>query len=270
MAGDPTPALKHFGPPLATARRVLIVLPGALTPLSRLRPVAEQDASDIPRMEMAFPGLDGRPLDHPVWINAAARNVALYLAQSPVKRVDIVGFSAGAAIALELRGLLNAPQVVTALISAPAPVPGMILPAMRFSADVVQIALRQRTIARERIWRDAFDILLYGRDGGSPVRSDPGKAIAPAITPTLRMMLYHGAGVALWRPSRTALAARGPVRFFHGAADTISPLRAAERLAARLHDADLMRYPGAGHLAHLARPDLFDDIRGFRDQPSLG
>jgi pimeloyl-ACP methyl ester carboxylesterase len=46
-----------------------------------------------------------------------------------------------------------------------------------------------------------------------------------------------------------------PVRIYQGDADTMVPLRHAEELAARLPHADLVRWPGEGHMGTIKHVD---------------
>lgn len=247
------------------ARRILVVLPGALTPLAMFRSLTANLPADTTLIELAFPGLDGRPLDHPVRIRPVARRIAAWIETTPAQRIDLVGLSAGAAIALELRGHLAHRNVTTALIAAPAPAPVLMVSALVFGGDILRIAWRHRGASRAVLWFEVFQILLLGRDPTQPpnLASDDGRPAGPSVVPTPRMLLYHGLAVAFWRPSRRARNARGAIRFFHGSNDPVSPAPAIRRMARKFPGADVILYPGRGHLPHILNPQLFDDIRRF-------
>jgi pimeloyl-ACP methyl ester carboxylesterase len=62
-----------------------------------------------------------------------------------------------------------------------------------------------------------------------------------------------------------------PTLLIWGERDVRSPLRVAYEFQERVPDAELVVIPGAGHLSHLERPDLFNDAvrafcRGHRSQ----
>jgi pimeloyl-ACP methyl ester carboxylesterase len=50
---------------------------------------------------------------------------------------------------------------------------------------------------------------------------------------------------------------RCPTLLINGAADSINPPALAQRLAARIPQADLIIVPGTGHAVHEERPDWF-------------
>lgn len=75
--------LRLSGAPLHTARRIVVVAPGALTRLSTFAPLTDDLPSDIALVQLAFPGLDGRPMDHPVRVRATARRIAKRLNACP-------------------------------------------------------------------------------------------------------------------------------------------------------------------------------------------
>ncbi|MEM8732341.1 MAG: alpha/beta hydrolase [Pseudomonadota bacterium] len=261
-----TAGLIWAGVPLADAARVLVIVPGALTPLRVFDPLTDPVSSDTALLLLAFPGLDGRPLDRPVRVRETARHVARILNGAPhVSRIDLVGLSAGAAICLEIRGRLTCPRVTLAAISAPAPCPRVLFGVMRMGADLIAILRENMGASWTVIWHHLFLVLLFGR-GAPPAtlpKDDSGRPVGPSITPTPKLLLYHGAGTALWRPSSAALRARSPVCFFHGARDTVSPANAIARLARRLNAAEVQLYQDRGHLPHVLNPVLFTDIRRF-------
>lgn len=257
--------LRLSGTPLSQARRVLVVVPGALTRLDAFTPLTEALPSGTALVEIAFPGLDGRPLDRPVRIRATARRLAQRLNAAPAERIDLVGISAGAGICLELRGHLTCADVTLAAIAAPAPFPDLLTTTLGMAGDLRR-ARRDHPGAPWRvIWFELFRILLFGRGDDRPelALDDRGRPPGPSVEPTFRMLAYHGTAIALWRPSSAAMRADTPLRFFHGSRDTVSPSAAIARLAARMHNADARWYRDRGHLPHIMNPQLFADIRRF-------
>lgn len=271
MKADLSPArpdrngLRLSGPPLNQARRVLVVAPGALTRLDTFAPLTAQLPSGTTLIELAFPGLDGRALDRPVRIRATARRLAAALNDSPAERIDLVGISAGAAICIELRGRLTCPDVTLAAISAPAPFPYVLFNALWMGGDILRARRQHPDAPWKVVWFELFQILMFGRTDNRPdlPLDDHGRPARPTITPSPRLLAYHGLGVAFWKPSRHAMRATTPMRCFHGSNDTVSPSGAIARFAGRLQNADVTWYRDRGHLPHLLNPQLYDDIRRF-------
>lgn len=264
--------LRLSGAPLHTARRIVVVAPGALTRLSTFAPLTDDLPSDIALVQLAFPGLDGRPMDHPVRVRATARRIAKRLNACPAQRIDLVGLSAGAAICLELRGRLTCPTVTMAAIAAPAPAPAVLAASFAMNRDIRRIHRANRGAPWKVIWFEVFEILLFGRTDTRPVVPSTRRAnpLGPSVTPTPRMLAYHGMGTALWRPSKRALQGKGPIRFFHGRRDTVSPAKALDRFVARLPEASITWYEDRGHLPHMLNPALFQAIRQFWQAPVDG
>lgn len=270
MSAAPPPpigpdGLRLTGAPLETARRVLVIAPGALTRLDTFAPLTHPLPSGTALVELAFPGLDGRPLDRPVRVRATARHLAERLNQSAAARIDLVGLSAGAAICFELRGRLTCPDVTLSVIAAPAPAPAVLTASALMSRDLLRLRRAHRGAPWKVVWFEMFQILLFGRTEAPPIlpTDSTGRPAGPSLTPTPKLLAYHGLGAAFWRPSRRAMKARTPLRFFHGRRDTVSPARALERFVARLPGADITWYDERGHLPHVLNPDLFRAIRQF-------
>ncbi|MAC82203.1 MAG: hypothetical protein CML66_29605 [Rhodobacteraceae bacterium] len=257
--------LRLSGTPLAQARRILVVTPGALTRLETFAPLTDGLPSGTALVELAFPGLDGRALDHPVRVRANGRRIAARLNESPAKRIDLVGISAGAAICFEIRGRLTCPDVTFAAIAAPAPFPYLLASVIWMGTDILKIRRRHPGAPWRVIWFEVFQLLLFGRtDRRPPLAADPGgRSAGPTITPSFRMLFFHGIGTAFWTPSRQARRPDTPVRFFHGTHDPVSPSAAIVRFAARLRNADVTWYRDRGHLPHVMNPDLYAEIRRF-------
>ncbi|MGR3804533.1 alpha/beta fold hydrolase [Marinibacterium profundimaris] len=263
--GPDRDGLRLSGTPLAEARRILVTVPGALTRLDAFDPLTENLPSGTALAELAFPGLDGRPLQGRVRMRPAARLLAKRLNAAPARRIDLVGISAGAGICLELRGLLTCPDVTLAAIAAPAPFPDLLATTMGMSSDLWRIRRAHPGADWPVIWYELFQVLMFGRDTPRPklTLDDRGRPTGPSVTPTARMLFSHGSGVAFWRPSARAMQADTPLRFFHGSHDTVSPSAGIARLAARMENADARWYRDRGHLPHIMNPQLFADIRRF-------
>ena len=257
--------LRLSGAPLDRARRILVVVPGALTRLEVFAPLTEALPSGTALVELAFPGMDGRPLDRPLRVRATARRLARRLNASPATRIDLVGISAGSAVCFELRGRLSCPDVTLAAIAAPAPFPYVAFASIWMTTDIWRAWRAHRGAPWPLIWFELFQVLLFGRVEKRPPLplDDHGRRVGPTVTPTPRLLAYHGAGVALWRPSVRAMRAQTPIRFFHGSQDTVSPSGAMARFARRVRNADVTWYRDRGHLAHVLNPDLYADIRRF-------
>lgn len=257
--------LRISGTPLDQARRILMVTPGALTRLDTFSPLTQALPSGTALVELAFPGLDGRPMDSPVRVRATGRRIAARLNASPAKRIDLVGISAGAAICFEIRGRLTCPDVTFAAIAAPAPFPYLLASVIVMGVDILKLRSQLRGEPWQVIWFEVFQILLFGhtpRRPPLPVDAG-GRTAGPSVTPTFRMLFFHGIGTAFWTPSRRARRPDTPVRFFHGTHDPVSPSAAVARFAARLKNADVTWYRDRGHLPHIMNPELYAEIRRF-------
>jgi len=203
---------------------------------------------------------DGPPDRRPrASVERTADDLAAIVRRLGAARVDVVGYSLGARIALRLA--VVHPEAVGRLVLE-APSAGIADPAAR-AARAVADAERARLVVSEGI--EAFaarweaEPVLAGEaalPAGARARQ---AAIRRSHAPLgLAASLVH-AGQGAMEPLHDRLAAvSAPTLVVAGADD---PVRArAEEVAAGIPGARLVLVPGAGHAPHLERPDRFHAI----------
>ncbi|WP_128515139.1 alpha/beta fold hydrolase [Tabrizicola thermarum] len=259
-------------PPLYTAREVAapeeitFLLPGALTTARIFGPANDWTTDRHLVVEYRLPGMRGEPLSPPLDILRAADWVAGFANRHPQARINLLGYSTGAAIAIEAAGRIDDSQRVRVVaISSATPFPGAAMGLVNGVAGIVGSALATGSLDAKTVWEDYF-ITLYI---GSGWRSSPEKramaerlrrAFAGQInTPGEGRGRSQSASLLLWTLSREALASRARITFFHGQNDPIFPLPRVRRLATRLN-ATLCVLPEDGHMPLLSRPDLMERV----------
>ncbi|WP_322865238.1 alpha/beta fold hydrolase [Aquicoccus sp. G2-2] len=253
---------------IASADKIAMFIPGALSSVDIFQ--SARPAWRASGYGLAFyrlPGLDGMPLDHDLKIDAAAARIAAFLARYPKKPVLLVGYSTGAAIALEAAARIpEKSRVQIAAISPAVPYGGGLETALRGGSDLLDSARRTRTLNRTTVWRDYWKTLLFGR----AARSDPTKtpsiealfaAHGPNIVvPDARLIRAHSRSLRRWHPP-SAEALRGvEVAYFIGLNDPVFSQHQTRRLRASIGSARIWGYPGDGHLLFLTRDRLFEDV----------
>jgi pimeloyl-ACP methyl ester carboxylesterase len=217
-------------------------------------------------VEYRLPGMRGEPLDPPLDILRSARWVADYANRYPDARINLLGYSTGAAIAIEAAGRINHGERVTvAAISSATPFPGAALAFVRGTIGVAGTALANGTFDAQTVW-DEYFITLYL---GSGWRNSPEKrAIAEEIRRSFEGRINkpgegrgrsQSASLLLWTLSPEALASKARVTFFHGEHDPVFPLPHVQNLAARLN-APVCVLPDDGHMVLLSQADLIDRV----------
>ena len=189
-------------------------------------------------------------------VERTADDLAVITRRLGAERVDVVGYSMGARIALRLA--VVHPDAVRRLVLE-APSAGIVDPdarAARAAADVE----RARFVVEEGI--EAFaarweaEPVLAGEAALPPSARRRQRAIRRANAPLgiAASLVYGGQGVM--EPLHARLAEVGaPTLVVVGTED---PARArAEEIAAGIRGARLAAVPGAGHAPHLERPDRF-------------
>lgn len=267
------PAPEAAKPPLYTAAQVAapeeitFLLPGALTTAGIFGPANDWATDRHLVVEYRLPGMRGQPLDPPLDILRAADWVAAYANRHPGARINLLGYSTGAAIAIEATGrITDSARVRVVAISSATPFPGAALAFLRGIAGVAGSALSAGTLNAQRVW-DEYFITLYLGQGW---RQSPDKrAIAEALRRSFEGRITkpgegrgrsQSASLLVWTLSPEALASEARITFFHGQNDPVFPLSAVRPLAARL-DSTLCVLPEDGHMVLLSRPDLIDRAR---------
>lgn len=268
-------------PPLYTAGQatapdqITFLLPGALTTADIFGPANDWNSARHLVIEYRLPGMRGEPLSPPLDILRAATQVAAYANRYPRARINLLGYSTGAAIAIEAAGRITDSQRVRVVaISSATPFPGAALALARGIVGVAGTALREGTLDRQTVW-DEYFIILYLGSGWR--QSSEKRAIADAIrrsfegrinTPGDGRGRSQSASLLAWNLSPEALASAARITFFHGENDPVFPLPQVRRLAARLN-APVCVLPEDGHMVLLSRPDLMERVkRVIADQAS--
>jgi pimeloyl-ACP methyl ester carboxylesterase len=264
--------LEDAKPPLYTAgqtqspEEITFLLPGALTTADIFGPANGWNTPRHLVIEYRLPGMRGEPLKPPLDILVAADWVAAAANRHPKARINLIGYSTGAAIAIEAAGRISdSERVRVAAISSATPFPGAILALARGAIGVTGTAIREATLDRQKIWDEYFITLYLGRGW----RQSPEKrAIADAIrrsfegrinTPGDGRGRSQSGSLLFWTLSPEALSADAKITFFHGENDPVFPLSGVRVLAARL-DATLCVVPEDGHMPLLSRSDLIKRV----------
>jgi 2-succinyl-6-hydroxy-2,4-cyclohexadiene-1-carboxylate synthase len=203
---------------------------------------------------------DGPPDRRPrASVERTADDLAAIVRRLGAARVDVVGYSLGARIALRLA--VVHPEAVGRLVLE-APSAGIADPAAR-AARAVADAERARLVVSEGI--EAF----AARWEAEPVLA--GEAALPAAA-RARQAAIRRSHASLGLAASLVYAGQGAMEPLHDrlaavAAPTLvvagvdDPIRArAEEVAAGIPGAGLVLVPGAGHAPHLERPDRFHAI----------
>ncbi len=210
---------------------------------------------------------DGTPSGAPVAaddrprasVERTAADLATIVRRLGAERVDVVGYSLGARIALRLA--VDRPEIVRRLVLE-APSAGIADPAAR-AERMAADAARARVVVAEGI--DAFvarwesEPVLAGEAALAPAVRRRQTAIRRANEPLglAASLVYAGQGAM--EPVHPRLAAvSAPTLVVIGDTD---PARArAEEVAAGIPGARLALVAGAGHAPHLERPDRFHSL----------
>lgn len=258
-------------------RMVTILLPGALTTSEVFGPEWRQGDPGHLVLEYRLPGMQGEPLRPALQIDRAADWVAAQANRHPGARINLLGFSTGAAVAVEAAGRITGPaRVRVALVSPATPFPGAALAAVRGGLQVAGTALVTGTLSARRLWEEYFVTLLLGPGWRrSPELAARGEAFLERwrnriIIPGDNRGRAQSASLLTWTLSPAARHPGMPVLILHGGRDAIFPPDEARRLAGAL-GATLCIYPDGGHLLYLTHADANRRLRAFllTDSPDL-
>jgi len=241
---------------------ITFLLPGALTTARIFGPANDWASDRHLVVEYRLPGMRGEPMDPPLNLARSAQWVADYANRYPKARINLLGYSTGAAIAIEATGRIeDSRRVKVVAVSSATPFPGAAVAMARGVAGVARSALAAGTLDRQRVWEEYF-ITLYL---GSGWQSSPEKsALADEIRRSFEGRLNtpgegHGraqsASLLVWALSPQAKASQADITFFHGENDPVFPLAMVRNLAARL-DGTVCVLPQDGHMPYLSWPDL--------------
>jgi pimeloyl-ACP methyl ester carboxylesterase len=263
---------KDARPPLYTAgttdapEEITFLLPGALSTADIFGAANDWNSDRHLVIEYRLPGMRGEPVDPPLDILRAADWVADYGNLYPKAQINLLGYSTGAAIAIEAAGRIeDSARVDVIAISSATPFPGAALATLRGAAGVAGSAIAAGTLDPQTVW-DEYFITLYL---GSGWRTSPEKvALADRIRESFEGRINkpgEGRGRSQsgsllgWALSEDAMASEARITFFHGENDPVFPLSGVHQLAGRLQ-ATLCVLPKDGHMVLLSRADLIDRV----------
>ncbi|WP_225028878.1 alpha/beta fold hydrolase [Xinfangfangia pollutisoli] len=257
---------------------VTFLLPGALTTAQIFGPaITWGDARNLV-VEYRLPGTEGQPLSTPLDIDRAAQWVAEYAARYPEARINLMGYSTGAAIALTAAGRISNPgRVKVAALSSATPFPGALLALLRAGPQLAAAALDEGSLNRRRVWENYTITLLLGPGW----RQDPPRrARGLAVLDQWRNRIEPPKGGQTRAQARDLLGwtlparAGGPgpqITFLHGGRDPVFPLPQIRALAGKM-GGQICLWPESGHLLYLTAPGLTPRVRDwfFHDRPICG
>lgn len=266
-ASDP---LLFDGDTLARADTVVIGIPGALTSITVLSPLQQLIAPDRAVGYYRLPGFNGRPSAEWVDIDRAAQRIASVVNVHKLKRIDLVGHSTGAVIALQAAKRIRAANPSTLVhvhaISTALPAPQPVLAGVRGAAGTVAAAVRTRSLDPRTVWLEYYRRLAYGPNAKTdPKVAQAADALVAAndarITlPTKGLGRRHTRDLRRWRNPDPGALRGATLDFYHGAVDPVFPPRATARFVNSLPDATLTLIEGNGHLLLLTYPQVWDLI----------
>ncbi|MFN4204603.1 MAG: alpha/beta fold hydrolase [Tabrizicola sp.] len=269
-AAAPPPARAPLYPVAAETRAppqtVTVLLPGALTTSRVFGPARDWAGPDHLVVEYRLPGMQGEPLRPALDIDRAAGWVADLANRHPQARIQLLGYSTGAVIAIEAAGRIDhGERVRVVAVSSATPFPGAALALLRGAAQVAGGALAIGSFDRDRVWEEYFKTLYLGTGWRrSPEKRDLARRLEEAMrgrltTPGEGRGRAQSASLLFWTPSRAALDSKATITFYHGDRDPVFPLGPVRRLATRM-GARLCVLPDEGHMLFLSRPDLIWQI----------
>lgn len=248
-------ALRVSSGDLQTAQTLVYLVPGVLTSTTVFGPALKWGRRDVAVIEYRFPGLDQRALEGRVNIVEAGREIAAHAARAGAEKVVLIGFSTGAAIAVEAGARLPGKDVGVAGVSSAVPFPGMLMAGAGSSLDFVTSVGRADALEYDPIWKDYYRTLLLGRnwpfDAGKRAQADAlmkAYADVQAEPPSGGIGRSHANNLLVWQLTPEAETSGARMVFWHGSDDTIAPLPKARRFADRI-GAEMRILPRTGHMA---------------------
>jgi pimeloyl-ACP methyl ester carboxylesterase len=205
---------------------------------------------DLPGYGRSTPQPRTFPLD---FYRQDALRLLAWLAVLGLDRVHLGGFSDGAELALWM-AILDPQRIRSVLAWGVA--------GALDAAALPEIAAIGRLVdAPPLAWRDWRAALCrtYGREGAH--------LLTTRWAATLQAIIAAGGEISLARVGEI----RCPTLLINGAADSMNPPALAQRLAARIPQADLIILPDTGHAVHEERPDWFQAtaLAWLARQPAL-
>ncbi|MEX0367489.1 MAG: alpha/beta fold hydrolase, partial [Ruegeria sp.] len=274
---EPTDPLLFDAQAMSRAESAVIGIPGVMTSVRVLRPLEGFARADRAVAYFRLPGFDGRPAAESIVLDRAAARIAALVRTYDLKRVDLVGHSTGAVIALEaakdIRALTPDVDIRVTGISTALPAPQPILAGVRGAAGTLAAAVRARSLNPRKVWLEYYRRLAYGPDvEKSPASAEAADQLVAANESRIELPedgLYrrHTRDLRRWtNPDPEALAG-ARITYFHGAVDPVFPPRPTRRFVETLPEASIRFVSGHGHLILLTYPEVWDHIEAIVNAP---
>jgi len=271
----PTDPLIFDAAKMARANHAVIGIPGALTSVRVLAPIDGFATQGRAVAYFRLPGFDGRPSEESIDLDRAAARIAQLVRTYDLGRVDLIGHSTGAVIALEaakeIRRTNPETEVYVTGISTALPAPQPILAGVRGAAGTVAAAVRAGSLNPRKVWLEYYRRLAYGPDvDTAPQTAQAADALVAANNDRIELPedgLYrrHTRDLRRWTNPYPEALAGATITFYHGAVDPVFPPRPTRRFVDTLPDADLRLIEGHGHLILLTYPQVWDRIAAALD-----
>ncbi|WP_254446576.1 alpha/beta fold hydrolase [Ruegeria sp. HKCCD8929] len=260
---------------LARAHSIVFLLPGVLTPGQIFDPVRSWAPSGYAPVYYRFPGMDGAPSNYDLVISQAAAEIAAFANRHPGKKIRLIGYSTGAPIALIAAAGIDRDDTRVAAMSSAVEHAGGLRTALNGAADILAAALRSGSLDLNRVWLEYYKTLLFGRDGlRDPDRRKRATQLLEQerdrlIQPDIALSRAQTRDLRRWRLPPVPVLDADRIRFFVGTSDPVFRPTQTRRFARKLGSPRILGYPGHGHVLFVSRPEVFDDIRAFFEEPGI-
>ncbi len=271
---DQANPLQYRSADVAHAERLVIFVPGSLTSITMFDSAEGWSRSGFADAYYRFPGLDGMPIT-PLNIEGAATLIADFANRHPEKQVALVGYSAGAAIAILAATQIEGDRVVPVAAISPAVERGGGMPTLaRGASDIVRSAARAKSLDAVDIWLEYWQILLRGRNA-APIPEFRERVIETARAhrgerdlgpPETRLAQSHARYLRSWELPENLDLSHVRLRVYVGLEDPVFSTKQTLRFARQLGVEQIYGYPGEGHLLYLTQTDVFETARQFAEE----
>ncbi len=248
---------------------IAVFIPGALAPIDIFSPAKAWRVSGYALVYYRFPGLDGLPLDHELSIDGAAEEIAQFANRYPQKPIRLLGYSTGGPIAILASQRISGDDVKVAALSPAPPKAGGFWTAWRSSYDVIAASIRAGSTRREKVWREYYRTLLFGRAGlKNPGLADRIDQLAEQqrekiVIPERDMNRAHTRDIRRWTVPGDLYIDREKVTFYIGAEDPVFSVKQIWEFAESIGVTRVIEYPKGGHLLFITHPEVFNDVLSF-------
>lgn len=258
--------LRYDPEALEAARVIAVLVPGVLSRTTIFEAADAWHAAGYGLVHYCFPGLDGRPLNPALDLDAAAEAIATLLQRYPNKPLRLVGYSTGTAIVLKAATQLEGRDLRLAAIAPAVERAGGLRTTWRSGKDLLRAARRARSVAISPVWFSFYPVLLYGRgvyDDTSLARRAEALIAERRhriVVPTRPLVRAHTRALKRWRLSAAERTAGRDMTLYWGEKDAIFDHHQVDEFARRCGGAKVRSYPDQGHLLFATCPEVFDDV----------